>query len=281
MLETNMTYVNHIQDILVNGHSCTCRGHDIIEQLAKTIMIDMTFPLVTLVGRKLSRKFAMGEAGWILSGSNRVADIGYCNNKIANFSDDGHFFFGAYGPKIIEQLPYIIQAFKKDLHTRQAVLTIWRERPYDTKDVPCTLSLQWLCRDGQLNCVATMRSSDAWLGLPYDLFNFSMVSAGVALLLRDVLDINVRLGKLYLTAGSSHLYCHKESFGYDKSDVYNLLGDDREADYAPLCLNQFLKYDSLQAYLIGLSHGTTPTVLAYDKGICRVDDGLFLYELFC
>ena len=45
-----------------------------------------------------------------------------------------------------------------------------------------------------------MRSSDAWMGWPYDIYNFSCITAFIAL------HLNVDIGRLYLTAGSQHLY---------------------------------------------------------------------------
>jgi thymidylate synthase len=51
-----------------------------------------------------------------------------------------------------------------------------------------------------------MRSSDAWLGLPYDIFNFSMITAKVACMYNKLQADKIRLGDLYLTMASSHLY---------------------------------------------------------------------------
>lgn len=131
------------------------------------------------------------------------------SKQIERFSDDSVYFAGAYGPKVVEQLTYVVNQIHADLHTRQAVINIWRERPAQSKDIPCTLSLQFLTRDGRLNCVATMRSSDIWLGWVYDIFNFSMISAYIRELLiqRDPDKWNhLVLGELTLTAGSQHLY---------------------------------------------------------------------------
>lgn len=63
-------------------------------------------------------------------------------------------------------------------------------------------------RGGKLNAHVFMRSSDVWLGVPYDVFNFSMLSHLVCGLLnkhRPAADA-VSPGRLFLTAASSHLY---------------------------------------------------------------------------
>src|SRR5690606_21129551 len=103
------------------------------------------------------------------------------------------------------QIGYVIAKLVEDRDTRQAVVNIWRESPPESRDIPCTLSLQWLIRNGKLYCIATMRSSDLWLGHPYDTFNFSAISFYILLQLRTS-GILVTLGDLHLTAGSKHIY---------------------------------------------------------------------------
>jgi hypothetical protein len=90
---------------------------------------------------------------------------------------------GAYGPVFIDQFPYIIQTLERDPDSRQAIDMIWRPRPGSSKDIPCTLSLHFMIRDGKLELTTTMRSNDAWLGFPYDLFTFTRLQATVARLL--------------------------------------------------------------------------------------------------
>jgi thymidylate synthase len=150
--------------------------------------------------RKLGYRFMVAEWLWILSGRNDVESISLFNNNIAKFSDDGATFFGAYGPIIALQLEWAIKKLVEDNETRQAVISIWRQCPPETKDVPCTLTVQFLARDGFLHTVVNMRSSDVWLGLPYDFFNFSMFGNLVA----SALQIGV--GSVTFNLGSSHLY---------------------------------------------------------------------------
>jgi thymidylate synthase len=147
----------------------------------------------------------MAEAWWILTGQNKLETIQRYSKQIKEFSDDGIFFMGAYGPKVVDQLPYILDSLVKDPSSRQAVLSIWRERPRSSRDIPCTLTLQFFIRDSRLHCCANMRSSDIWLGWPYDVFNFSMISKYLVELLNKDEEL-ISLGNLYFTAGSQHLY---------------------------------------------------------------------------
>lgn len=206
MHDTNTEWQAALSALMQGGQSVSPRGIPCRELLGYQTVIPMNDPVVTIPQRKLGYKFMAAEAYWILSGDNRVATIAPYSKKIAQFSDDGKTFFGAYGPKIHEQLDYVTHKLRDDPYSRQAVINIWRENPPQTKDVPCTISVQWLIRDGKLHCIDTMRSSDIILGWPYDVFNFSMMSLWICCVLRTAYGLKLRLGNLYLTAGSLHLY---------------------------------------------------------------------------
>lgn len=210
-----------VKEVYENGRKVTCRGHSIREIVGMKSWIPMIYPLVTLKTRKLGYRFACAEAAWILSGDNKVDTIKPFSPMIESFSDDRISFFGAYGPKVIDQLEYINRALTKDLYSRQAVLTIWREKPPISNDIPCTISIQFLVRDlgnkRYLHLIDCMRSSDTWLGTPYDWFTFSMVGAYFCLYFKQTTGIELALGDLYFFTGSQHIY--ENSFGYSLSDI--------------------------------------------------------------
>lgn len=180
-------------------------GQDTREILQASAIYAMTDAFPWHPGRKASRRFAAGEALWILEGRNDVPSIARYNKRIARYSDDGETFFGAYGPRIHAQLGYVVNKLAEDPSSRQAVINIWRENPPYTKDVPCTISLVFMIRQGLLHLHVYMRSSDAWLGVPYDWFNYAMVATQVALRLRAC-GTQVKLGLCFWTAASGHLY---------------------------------------------------------------------------
>jgi thymidylate synthase len=258
-------WLDLLSDIVDHGAESRPRGLRIKELLCRTTRIDMRRPAVAIKARKVGYRFMIAEAFWILSGRNDVASIARYSPHIASFSDDGRYFQGAYGPRIVEQLTYVCDCLCKDPDSRQAVVGIWRQNPRDSKDVSCTLSAQFLLRDGQLNCVDTMRSSDAWLGWIYDVVNFSALSAYVALMLRYRTGKAIELGDLFLTAGSSHLYVDPKADGADNipyglRDVDFVLAasrreahvcgeDDRFFKVDPLELNEFSSPDDFLRHL--------------------------------
>jgi len=188
---------------------CKPRDLKIKEKLNDSWIIDMDDPIITIPERKLSYSFMFGEAAWMLEGKNDVESVAKYVDGIKRFSDDGVTFFGAYGPKIITQTSYVVDTIIKDNDTRQAVINIWRENPRSSKDIPCTLSLQFILREASdelwLHTIATMRSNDAWLGTPYDTFNFSAISFYIVCCL-NFRGLKCKLGSLNIQAGSRHIY---------------------------------------------------------------------------
>lgn len=131
----------------------------------------------------------------------------YVPSQYDSSSDDGLTLNGAYGPRIFtpnaasqfERVTYMLLT-KPD--TRQAVMQIFSadDIRIGTNDVPCTLTLQFLLRDGALHLSACMRSNDAFLGFTHDVFVFTMLQEVMAR------TLGVRLGKYHHYVGSLHLY---------------------------------------------------------------------------
>lgn len=164
--------------------------------------------------RKLNYPFMFAEFLWIFGARDDREMISYYNLNIAQFAD-GETFYGAYGPRWREQINGVKFRLQTDPDSRQGIVCTWRpgynelcsDRDGDgnftyptSKDVPCTLTMQYLLREGRLEAGVNMRSSDAWLGLPYDLFNFAMLQRALAA------ELKVPVGPLTLNVGSSHLY---------------------------------------------------------------------------
>lgn len=206
--EFNLTWLEVIEATLTSGILRSPRGLQTLETIHRTIQVNMRRPVLMVEARKLSYTFMLAEAHWILSGSDKVSEIAPYNKNIIKFSDDGETFAGAYGPRIHRQIGNVLRKLIDDRDTRQACINIWRDNPLPSKDIPCTMSIVFQIRDQHLHCSVFMRSSDIWLGLPYDVFNFSMLSHWVCAIIneRHIGGLSVIPGILSLTAASSHIY---------------------------------------------------------------------------
>jgi thymidylate synthase len=198
-----------LRDVISDGQHVSPRGRGTTELLVNSITIDLSRALVVSPARKLNYKFMCAEALWILAGDRALAPLTRFVKRMADFSDDGVTLAGAYGPRLVPQLPYVIEALGRDRDTRQAVASIWTPSPAPSNDLPCTVAVAFSVRHERLYQHVTMRSSDLWLGLPYDMFSFSCWGIYVACAVNRARPAGtppVGLGHLTVTATSSHLY---------------------------------------------------------------------------
>ena len=196
----NVMYYHILQGLIKYGHSSSPRDRGTRELLCQKLAIDMSTPVITCPERELDYNFMVSEAYWILTGQRLLN--GHVRKNLSKYSDGYDIMAGAYGPPFLQQVLYVVETLQRDPESRQAVLTLWERNPRHSSDIPCTLSMQFLARRPFLHTVVNMRSSDAWLGLPYDIFTFTMMS----LFVNSMLQHKLKLGCLYLTAGSQHLY---------------------------------------------------------------------------
>lgn len=159
-------------------------------------------------GRLIS---CLGELCWYLSGKNDTGFIAYYLSQRLD-DDEGGAIHGGYGPRFFDgtgggQIPYAIELLRKSPDSRKAVVQIFdrADVAQTHKDVPCTLTLQFLVRKGELRLIVNMRSNDAYLGVPHDIFAFTMLQEMVAR------DLGLNLGAYLHHAGSLHVYTRKEA----------------------------------------------------------------------
>lgn len=189
--------------------------------------------------RNLNYRFMVAEWLWIWFAHTDVATIARYNKHIAQFSDDGVTFNGAYGAPISAQWSRVVDTLRADPDSRQAVIQIYSPPRGPTKDVPCTISLQFLFR-GRLDLIVTMRSSDVWLGLPYDFFTFSMLANIMAG------QLGYEVGSVLMNLGSSHLYevnaddAHKILLTHEGIDPRDALRSPQVEGIPPLWLDESL-----------------------------------------
>jgi len=149
----------------------------------------------------------LGELLWYLARTNDVRFISYYIPDYKKYSDDGKAVYGAYGPRLFKkgghnQVAKVVRILRKKPHSRQAVIQLFDAVDIDSdhKHVPCTCTLQFMVRRSRLYMLTNMRSNDAFLGLPHDVFAFTMLQEIIARML------SIELGTYKHVVGSLHLY---------------------------------------------------------------------------
>ena len=148
----------------------------------------------------------LGELLWYLSGTNELRFIQYYIRYYRAFADDD-YVYGGYGPRLFSwrdtnQLATVIALLRRKRQSRQAVVQLFDAHDITTprKDVPCTCTLQFMIRGDRLHLITNMRSNDVHLGMPHDVFCFTMLQEIVAR------TLDVEIGTYKHMVGSLHLY---------------------------------------------------------------------------
>lgn len=172
---------------------------------AITVIDDPTRSIVTSDIRKLPVRYAIGEMLWYMSGDNHLHSIQKYTQNWNRMSDDGATVNSNYGWCIknkfgFDQWQFVRDMLTKDANTRQAVIHIKTADNTPSKDVNCTVCLQFFIRDNKLYLTTYMRSNDIWLGFPYDIFQFMNMQVLMSM------ELGLELGSYTHIAGSLHLY---------------------------------------------------------------------------
>lgn len=192
---SKMNEPNDSRDGMVIGE--VINAISVIEDPTKNVLLS---PI-----RKLSMRYAIGEFLWYLSGSNKLKEISKYTKNWERFSDDGENLNSCYGWCIkhkfgFDQYEYVKELLKKDRNTRQAVIHIKEPNNKPSKDINCTVCLQFFIRENKLYLTTYMRSCDLWYGFPYDVFNFCNLQVLLSM------ELGVELGTYTHICGSLHLY---------------------------------------------------------------------------
>lgn len=169
---------------------------------------------------RLSRSFSkakafspLGELFWYLAGSDSVEFIKHYIPNYPKLIKNEVTANGAYGPRIFGEMASkkrdgssewdrVIHTLREREGSRNALVQIYANSDADpnNSDKPCTCTIQFAVRNGQLFMHTHMRSNDAFFGLPHDIFTFTMLQEIAAR------ELSVGLGRYTHSVSSLHLY---------------------------------------------------------------------------
>jgi len=197
-------YKEIVHHVLNSGRSRAPRGMATLDM--GPTMIKLRSPHGALpmgTGRNLNPKIAVVEALQLIAGFSDPALMLFASQNFSRWIEHDGTFYGAYGKRIGNQLQAVVQKLRDDPDSRQAVITLWDpslDNMPHKKDYPCTVSLAFAIVDDKLNMNTLMRSNDVWLGLPYDLFQFTQLQLTLARVLA------VEAGEYTHVTWSLHIY---------------------------------------------------------------------------
>ena len=172
--------------------------------------LDAGFPLVTT--KKVHLKSVIHELLWFLEGDTNTK---YLNANGVTIWDEWADENGDLGPiygqqwrswaapdgRSIDQLQEVVETLKTNPDSRRMVVTAWN--PADLPDMalaPCHCLFQFYVADGRLSCQLYQRSADVFLGVPFNIASYALLT----MMLAQVTGL--KLGELVHTLGDAHLY---------------------------------------------------------------------------
>lgn len=183
---------------------------DVIAELinANLCLTDPTRNTMCECTRKMPIRYAIGELLWYNSRNTTAESIKpfskfWCKIAEADGTVNSNYGHCIHDKFDFDQWEMVKEILRRDPTSRQAVIHIKEPRNVivnPTKDLNCTIALQFILRENKLDLITTMRSNDIWLGLPYDVFNFTCMQIQMAM------ELGVEIGKYYHNVGSLHLY---------------------------------------------------------------------------
>ena len=108
---------------------------------------------------------------------------------------------GTYASDGVDQLARIVEQIQKTPHSRRLLVTGWNPREADQVALPpCHTLFQLYVQDGELSCQLYQRSADVFLGVPFNIASYALLTSMIA----QVCDL--RVGDFVHTFGDAHLY---------------------------------------------------------------------------
>ena len=159
--------------------------------------------------RRFNLPRAVGRFLWMMAASDRVSDIEYYEPRARRFSDDGVTIPGSDdGRRLfaarpgLDQIARVVELLDREEHSRRGAVAVYlpEDAGRRSHDIPCTLSLAYNVRQGDLHATTLMRANDALGVMPYDVFLFSLLAEFVAR------SLGIPLAQYHHFAVSMHIY---------------------------------------------------------------------------
>ena len=232
------TYLKALADVLSSGEEKTDRtGTGTKSIFGYQMRFDLTkgFPAVTT--KKLAWKSVVGELLWFLEGSmneRRLAEITYGKDRSEltekrtiwtdNAENQGKelgYSEGMLGPvygfqwrnfggeiynsaphlKGTDQIEWLINEIKTNPDSRRLILSAWNPNQIDKMALPpCHTLAQFYVSNGKLSCQMYQRSADLFLGVPFNIASYSLLTHIIAKI------TNLEVQDFVLTVGDAHIY---------------------------------------------------------------------------
>jgi len=206
-------YLDLLADVLEHGTEKTDRtGTGTISVFGRQLRFDLSagFPLLTT--KRLHIKSIVHELIWFLSGETNIQYLRDNGVKIWDaWADEEGNLGPVYGSqwrtwiaadgRTIDQISEVIAQIKNNPDSRRHLVNAWNVGEVDNMALPpCHYAFQFYVAGGKLSCMFQMRSTDTFLGLPFNIASYALLTHMVAQ------QCGLDVGELIYTGGDVHIY---------------------------------------------------------------------------
>jgi thymidylate synthase len=206
-------YTDLLNHVLAHGNQKTDRtgtGTTSVFGYQMRFNLAEGFPLLTT--KKVHLKSIIHELLWFLQGSTNIAYLKENGVRIWDeWADENGNLGPVYGyqwrnwPKPdgthIDQISQVIESIKTNPDSRRLIVSAWNVADVDQMKLPpCHAFFQFYVADGKLSCQLYQRSADIFLGVPFNIASYALLTMMVAQV------CNLKLGDFVHTLGDAHIY---------------------------------------------------------------------------
>ena len=206
-------YLNFLKHIIEHGTEKSDRtGTGTLSVFGYQMRFDLQqgFPLVTT--KKLHLKSIVYELLWFLKGDTNIKYLQEHGVRIWNeWADETGELGPVYGkqwrawPTVdggsVDQIKTLIENIKRDPYSRRHIVSAWNVGELSKMALPpCHLLFQFYVADNRLSCLLTQRSADSFLGVPFNIASYSLLTHMVAA------QCDLEVGEFIWSGGDCHLY---------------------------------------------------------------------------
>jgi thymidylate synthase len=206
-------YLALLADILANGVQRGDRtGTGTLGVFGRQIRFDLAKGFPVLTTKKLHLRSIFIELLWFLRGDTNIA---YLKDNGVRIWDEWADENGDLGPvygkqwrswaapdgRVIDQIGNLVENLKTNPNSRRHIVSAWN--PADVDDMalpPCHCLFQFFVADGKLSCQLYQRSADVFLGVPFNIASYALLTLMVAKV------VGLEPGEFVHTFGDAHLY---------------------------------------------------------------------------
>ncbi len=202
--------MQHVLDLGVSRGDRT--GTGTLSVFGHQMRFDLSAGFPVLTTKKLHLRSIIHELLWFLRGDTNVAYLQERGVRIWNaWADERGELGPIYGRQwrswttangeSIDQIQRVVQQIREDPNSRRILVNAWNVGELDTMALsPCHALFQFYVADGRLSCQLYQRSADIFLGLPFNIASYSLLT----MMMAQVCDLLP--GDFVLTLGDAHLY---------------------------------------------------------------------------